>query len=136
MDLSLPALDIAWQRRAKVFAETVLFPQELDLELNGSLSPATKRSLREAVTAHAFLQAGDVRAQVLQGDALWHLRILQGDRLRRRGVAAHIARDRTIFDGQRRLAIGAIQRELKARLASVEENLPRLTSDHHVGQRR
>jgi len=35
VDLSLPALDRAWQRRAKAFAESVLFPQELDLELNG-----------------------------------------------------------------------------------------------------
>jgi len=54
VDLSLPALDRAWQRRAKAFAESVLFPQELDLELNGSLPPATKEALREAVIAHGL----------------------------------------------------------------------------------
>jgi len=54
VDLSLPALDLAWQRRAKAFAESVLFPQELDLELNGSLPPATKEALREAVIAHGL----------------------------------------------------------------------------------
>ena len=54
MDLSLPTEDLAWQERAKVFTETVLFPQELELELNGSLPRATKDALREAVIKHGL----------------------------------------------------------------------------------
>jgi alkylation response protein AidB-like acyl-CoA dehydrogenase len=54
MDLSLPAQDLAWKERAKAFAETVLFPHELDLEMNGSLPRATKDALRAAVVAHGF----------------------------------------------------------------------------------
>ena len=54
MDLSLPTEDLAWQERAKVFAESVLFPHELELELNGSLPRATKDALREAVIEHGF----------------------------------------------------------------------------------
>ena len=52
MDLTLPPEDLDWQRRAKVFAETVLFPHELDLEMSGSLPRATKDALRKAVVAH------------------------------------------------------------------------------------
>ena len=54
MDLSLPTEDLAWKERAKVFAESVLFPQELELELNGPLPRATKDALRAAVVAHGF----------------------------------------------------------------------------------
>jgi alkylation response protein AidB-like acyl-CoA dehydrogenase len=54
MDLTLPAEDLAWQARAKAFAETVLFPQELELEMNGSLPQATKDALRAAVVANGF----------------------------------------------------------------------------------
>jgi acyl-CoA dehydrogenase len=54
MDLTLPPEDVAWADRARVFAETVLFPHELDLELEGYLSRATKDGLRAAVVAHGF----------------------------------------------------------------------------------
>ncbi|HSC98959.1 MAG TPA: acyl-CoA dehydrogenase family protein [Casimicrobiaceae bacterium] len=54
MDLMLPAEDLAWQVRAKAFAEAVLFPHELELELNGALPQATKDRLRDAVVAHGF----------------------------------------------------------------------------------
>jgi alkylation response protein AidB-like acyl-CoA dehydrogenase len=54
MDLTLPQEDLAWQRRAKAFAETVLFPHELELEMNGSLPRATKDALRKAVVTHGF----------------------------------------------------------------------------------
>jgi alkylation response protein AidB-like acyl-CoA dehydrogenase len=54
MDLTLPTEDLAWKERAKIFAETVLFPHELDLEMNGSLPRATKDALRAAVVAHGF----------------------------------------------------------------------------------
>lgn len=54
MDLLIPPADQAWQERAKNFAETILFPQELDLELNGTLSRETKDNLRSAVIKHGF----------------------------------------------------------------------------------
>ena len=54
MDLTLPAEDLAWQARAKAFAEAVLFPHELELESNGSLPQATKDALRAAVIAHGL----------------------------------------------------------------------------------
>jgi acyl-CoA dehydrogenase len=54
MDLTLPQEDLAWQRRAKAFAETVLFPHELELEMNGSLPRAAKDALRKAVVTHGF----------------------------------------------------------------------------------
>ena len=68
MDLSLPTEDLAWKERAKVFAESVLFPQELELELNGPLPRATKDALRAAVVAHGFNgvnHAREVQDQVL-----------------------------------------------------------------------
>lgn len=49
MDLTLPAEDLAWKARAKAFAETQLFPLEVELELNGSLPRETKDRLRRAV---------------------------------------------------------------------------------------
>jgi len=67
MDLSLPAADLAWKERAKVFAETVLFPHELDLEMNGSLPRATKDALRAAVVAHGFNGVNHAREAGGQG---------------------------------------------------------------------
>ena len=54
MDLNLAAPDIEWKNRAKVFAETVLFPQELELELKGALPRSTKDALRQAVVDHGL----------------------------------------------------------------------------------
>lgn len=54
MDLNLAPRDIEWKDRAKVFAETILFPQELDLELNGSLPRSTKDAMRQAVVDHGL----------------------------------------------------------------------------------
>ena len=54
MDLNLTAEDLAWKARAKAFAENVLFPHELDLEMNGALPQAIKDRLREAVVEHGF----------------------------------------------------------------------------------
>ena len=54
MDLLIPPADQAWQERAKNFAETILFPQELELELNGPLSRETKDNLRAEVIKHGF----------------------------------------------------------------------------------
>lgn len=51
MDLTLPPADLAWKERAKAFAETHLFPNELELEMTGSLPRATKDALRAAVVA-------------------------------------------------------------------------------------
>ena len=54
MDLNLAAADLAWKDKAKTFAETVLFPQELDLEMNGSLPRSTKDAMRQAVIDHGL----------------------------------------------------------------------------------
>ena len=54
MDLTLPREDLAWQERARVFAETVLFPQEIPLEEQGHLSPETKDAMRRAVVQHGL----------------------------------------------------------------------------------
>jgi len=54
MDLTLRTEDLAWKERARTFAETVLFPHELDLEMNGSLPRVTKDALRAAVVAHGL----------------------------------------------------------------------------------
>ncbi|MCC6869592.1 MAG: acyl-CoA/acyl-ACP dehydrogenase [Burkholderiales bacterium] len=54
MDLTLDAADLAWQARAREFAETVLLPHELDLEMTGALPQATKDELRRAVVAHGL----------------------------------------------------------------------------------
>jgi acyl-CoA dehydrogenase len=66
MDLTLPAEDVTWQRRAKAFAETVLFPHEEELELTGRLPRETKDALRRAVVEHglnAINHAPDVGGQ-------------------------------------------------------------------------
>ena len=54
MDLTLPPEDVAWAKRARVFAETVLFPHEEELELSGGLPRATKDRLRAACVEHGF----------------------------------------------------------------------------------
>ena len=54
MDLTLPASALAWQQRAKAFAEDQLFPHELELEMAGKLPPETLDRLRRAVRDHGF----------------------------------------------------------------------------------
>jgi acyl-CoA dehydrogenase len=54
MDLTLPAEALVWQRRANAFAEEHLFPHEVELEMNGSLSAATLDRLRRAVREHGL----------------------------------------------------------------------------------
>ena len=66
MDLTLPAEDRDWQRRAREFAQTVLFPQEVPLEEAGHLPQDTKDAMRRAVVAHglnAINHARDVGGQ-------------------------------------------------------------------------
>ena len=67
MDLTLPPDDLAWQRRAKTFAETVLFPHEVELELAGSLPRETKDGLRRAVVEHGLNAINHDRAVGGQG---------------------------------------------------------------------
>jgi alkylation response protein AidB-like acyl-CoA dehydrogenase len=67
MDLTLPPEDLAWKARAKAFAETVLFPQEQELEMNGALPAATKDALRKAVIAHGFTGVNHAREVGGQG---------------------------------------------------------------------
>ena len=54
MDLSLPTEALRWQRRARDFAEAILFPNELELEAKGALPPETRETLRRAVVEHGF----------------------------------------------------------------------------------
>jgi acyl-CoA dehydrogenase len=54
LDLKLAAADLEWKARAQAFAEQVLFPQEVELELNGSLPRATKDAMRRAVVDHGL----------------------------------------------------------------------------------
>jgi acyl-CoA dehydrogenase len=54
MDLSLPAQALAWQLRAKAFAEAHLSPHELALEMDGALPAATLDRLRRAVREHGL----------------------------------------------------------------------------------
>jgi alkylation response protein AidB-like acyl-CoA dehydrogenase len=54
MDLTIPQADIELKARARRFAETVLFPQEVALELNGHLPDATKAMLKQAVIDHGL----------------------------------------------------------------------------------
>jgi len=54
MDLSLPTAAADWQRRARIFAETLLFPNEEELELEGALPAETRDKLRRAVVEHGL----------------------------------------------------------------------------------
>jgi len=54
MDLTIAKPDLELKAKAKRFAETVLFPQEVTLELDGHLSDAVKAQLKQAVTDHGF----------------------------------------------------------------------------------
>lgn len=54
MDLTIAGPDLELKARARRFAETVLFPLEVELELNGHLPDATKAKLRQAVVDHGF----------------------------------------------------------------------------------
>jgi len=49
MDLKLSARELAWQRRARDFAETWLFPHEVELEHEGRLPSSLLRRQRSAV---------------------------------------------------------------------------------------
>ena len=49
MDLAIPTADLALKARARRFAETALFPHEVELELNGHLPQATLAKLKQAV---------------------------------------------------------------------------------------
>ncbi|MBI1779188.1 MAG: acyl-CoA dehydrogenase family protein [Proteobacteria bacterium] len=54
MDLSIDKADLELKARARRFAETELFPVELELELNGHLPEATKARLKQAVIDHGL----------------------------------------------------------------------------------
>lgn len=54
MDLAIAKPDLELKARARRFAETVLFPLEVELELNGHLPEATRATLKQAVIDHGF----------------------------------------------------------------------------------
>jgi acyl-CoA dehydrogenase len=67
LDLNLPVADLAWKDKAEAFAETILFPQELELELTGSLPRATKDAMRQAVVDHGLHGINHAREHGGQG---------------------------------------------------------------------
>ena len=54
MDLTILPADLELKARARRLAETVLFPHEVELEMNGHLPDATKAKLKQAVIDHGF----------------------------------------------------------------------------------
>lgn len=54
MDLTIPPADLELKARARRFAETVLFPHEVELEMSGHLPDTTKAELKQAVIGHGF----------------------------------------------------------------------------------
>jgi alkylation response protein AidB-like acyl-CoA dehydrogenase len=54
MDLTIPKADLELKARARRFAETVLFPHEVELEMSGHLPDAAKARLKQAVIDHGF----------------------------------------------------------------------------------
>jgi acyl-CoA dehydrogenase len=54
MDLAIAKSDLELKARARRFAETVLFPLEVELELNGHLPEAAMATLKQAVIDHGF----------------------------------------------------------------------------------
>ena len=73
MDLSLPAPALAWQRRAKAFAEEHLFPHEVELEMAGRLPQETLDRLRRAVREHGL--NGINHAKVVGGQGCTQLEL-------------------------------------------------------------
>lgn len=73
MDLSLPAPALAWQRRAKAFAEEHLFPLEVELEMAGRLPQETLDRLRRAVREHGL--NGINHAKVVGGQGCTQLEL-------------------------------------------------------------
>ncbi|MCC6467249.1 MAG: acyl-CoA/acyl-ACP dehydrogenase [Alphaproteobacteria bacterium] len=67
MDLTIPKPDLELKARARRFAETVLFPLEEELELNGHLPDATKAKLKQAVVDHGFNAINHAREHGGQG---------------------------------------------------------------------
>jgi alkylation response protein AidB-like acyl-CoA dehydrogenase len=54
MDLTIAAEDIALKRKAREFAENILFPQEEALEMDGHLPPETLARLRASVVEYGL----------------------------------------------------------------------------------
>lgn len=71
MDLTIAKADLELKARARHFAETVLFPEELELELNGRLPDATKAKLKQAVIDHGFNAINHAREHGGQGFSIF-----------------------------------------------------------------
>ncbi|MCC7045598.1 MAG: acyl-CoA dehydrogenase family protein [Alphaproteobacteria bacterium] len=67
MDLTIAKPDLELKARARRFAETVLFPLEEELELNGHLPDSTKAKLKQAVVDHGFNAINQAREHGGQG---------------------------------------------------------------------
>jgi alkylation response protein AidB-like acyl-CoA dehydrogenase len=67
MDLTIAKSDLDLKTGARRFAETVLFPEELELELNGRLPAATLAKLKQAVLDHGLNAINHAREHGGQG---------------------------------------------------------------------
>ncbi len=67
MDLSIDKADLELKARARRFAETQLFPVEVELELNGHLPDAVKARLKRAVVDHGLNGVNHAREHGGQG---------------------------------------------------------------------
>ncbi len=67
MDLTIDKADLDLKARARRFAEAVLFPHEVALEMDGHLPDATKAQLKQAVIDHGFNAINHARTHGGQG---------------------------------------------------------------------
>lgn len=71
MDMTIAKSDLELKARARRFAETVLFPEELELELNGRLPEATQAKMKQAVIDHGFNAINHAREHGGQGFSIF-----------------------------------------------------------------
>jgi acyl-CoA dehydrogenase len=71
MDLTIDKADLDLKARARRFAETVLFPHEVALEMDGHLPDVIKARLKQAVIDHGFNAINHVREHGGQGMSIF-----------------------------------------------------------------
>ena len=106
---------------------------QLELTRVGGIGPSL---VAVPVRHRAVRQAGNVRTKVLVRDALLDESTRGGTGLCRPRIAASVVEDRTFFDGDHRLAVGTIERELMACLAAHVDDLLGHAADRDVGDLR
>src|SRR5260221_10959445 len=79
MDLTIAAEDLALKRKAKDFAETILFPQEEALEMDGHLPPETLARLRASVIEYGLAGINHARENGGQGFTIFQQTLISGE---------------------------------------------------------